>query len=195
MAVKVGNSWVSEAAYAYAQSKVNEKTSDGMLEQLSEKFPDTKFTTNTAPFSSDGLNNLAISPNILKEMENDPDKRLEYEALIYDCNEHMKNMLTTTAGGGKIVSFGFIINKDGTLGAWSISKKENNTSRSRFDLDKNKKETWLDEILEKKKQKRIEEKKQEKKEKQSEMQEKLAEAIKESADKAAAPGTIMDFKV
>ena len=64
MAVKVGNSWVSEAAYAYARSKVSEntcaedKTENSMLNQLSEKYPDINFNTSrTEPRS----NPLALS--------------------------------------------------------------------------------------------------------------------------------------
>lgn len=195
MAVKVGNSWVSEAAYAYAQARVNEnagsegKQENSMLNKLAEKYPDLQFSTNTEPFSGKGRNNIGISPNILKEMENDPDKRLEYEALIYDCNQVIKNMPATTQNGSTIKSFGFIIHPDGGLSAWSISESGGNTKRNKYSLDKNDKDSWLDKILEKKKQKKIEEKKieekrQVKREEQAEMQEKLIEAA----------GSIVDLK-
>ena len=169
MAVKVGNSWVSEAAYEYAKSRVNKNTcavdkkENSMLDKLSEKYPDVQFSTSTQPFSGTGKNNIGIAPNILREMENDPEKRLEYEALIYDCNEVIKNMPDKTQNGTTIKSFGFIINPDGSLGAWSISESGGNTNRSRYSLDKNKKDSWLDKILEKKEQKKIEEKRIEKK--------------------------------
>lgn len=42
---------------------------------------------------------MSIAPNILKEMDCNPDKRLEYEALIYDCNEVIKNMPGKTVTG------------------------------------------------------------------------------------------------
>lgn len=90
MAVKVGNSWVTEAAYAYAKSKVEENTSaegkkgNSMLDKLSEKYPDISFSTSTQPFSGTGKNNIGIAPNILREMENDPDNMLILP--IYDSS-------------------------------------------------------------------------------------------------------------
>ena len=157
MAVIVGNSWVSEAAYNYAKSKVNENTcsedkkENSMLDKLSEKYPDIQFNTSTKPFSGTGKNNISIAPNILKEMENDPDKRMEYEALIYDCNQVIKNMPEKTQNGATIKSFGFIIHADGSLSGWSVSESGGDTNRNRYSLDKNKKDSWYDKILEKKK--------------------------------------------
>lgn len=205
MAVKVGNSWVSEAAYAYAKSKVNETTcaedkkKNSTLDKLSEQYPDLQFSTNTKPFSGTGKNNIGIAPNILKEMENDPEKRLEYEALIYDCNEVIKNMPAKTQNGSKIKSFGFIINSDGGLSAWSISESGGNTNRNRYSLDKNKKDSWLDEILEKKKQKKIEEKKiaeklQIKRKERAELQEKLTKAAGSAKNPTKTAGNTVDLK-
>lgn len=146
MAIKVGNSYVSEAAYAYAKERAANKESRGMMSGLSEKFPDVKFSTNTQPFSADGVNNIAIAPNILKEMENDPEKRLEYEALIYDCSQLIKSKSMNS--DGNIKSFGFIIESNGGLSAWSVSRgNSDNNVKNKFTLDKNKKESWLDKIL------------------------------------------------
>ena len=72
MAVKVGESWVSEEAYAYAQARMKESE---------EK-------------------NISIAPNILKEMENDPEKRMEYEALIYDCVKFQEQFAQTAKQRG-----------------------------------------------------------------------------------------------
>ncbi|MEY8422531.1 DUF6033 family protein [Lachnospiraceae bacterium 38-14] len=128
MAVKVGNSWVTETAYAYAKSKVDENTSsenkkgNSMLDKLSEKYPDIKFSTSTQPFSGTGKNNIGIAPNILREMENDPEKRLEYEALIYDCSQVIKNLPDKMPNGSRLKSFGFIINSDCSLKGWVYPK-------------------------------------------------------------------------
>ena len=51
MPVKVGNSYVSEAAYEFAKA---------------EKFPKLKFSIGTTPFSGSGLNNVAIAPLLRK---------------------------------------------------------------------------------------------------------------------------------
>lgn len=205
MAVKVGNSWVTEAAYAYAKSKVEEsagcenKKGSSMLDELSEKYPDVNFNTSTKPFSGDGKNNISIAPNILKQMENDPDKRLEYEALIYDCNQVIKTMPDKTQNGATIKSFGFIIHADGSLSGWSVSESGGDTNRNRYSLDKNKKDSWLDKILEKKKQKKIEEKKLEekleiKREEQQEIQKKLIEGAGNVRNPLETAGGIVDLK-
>lgn len=147
MAIKVGNSYVSEAAYAYAKERAANKEANGMMNGLAEKFPDVKFSTNTQPFSADGVNNIAIAPNILKEMENDPEKKLEYEALIYDCSQLIKSKSMNPDGNVK--SFGFIIDSKGGLSAWSISEGNSGKNvKNKIILDKNKKESWLDKILE-----------------------------------------------
>lgn len=182
MAVKVGNSWVSEAAYAYAQEKAAERSSGeassgNMLNQLSEKFSDLKFSTNTEPFSSNGKNNMAIAPNILKEMEDDPEKYLEYEALIYDCNNTQKSV----ANREGLISFGFIINSDGSLGSWSVSKANSGNYRNQFKLDKKDKNNWTEQILEKSKLKKAEQKKIEKKKTE---QKKAEQAEEKKAQKA-----------
>ena len=48
MPVKVGNSYVSEAAYEYAKSQTDESAT---LKSLSEKFPNLKFSIGTKPFN------------------------------------------------------------------------------------------------------------------------------------------------
>ena len=159
MAVKVGNSWVSEAAYTYAKARQAEpNTGEGMLSQLSEKYPGTDFSTNTAPFSGKGTHNIAIAPNILKEMEQDPDKRLEYEALVYDCVSLQKTLPETyRQNGSKLQAFGFIIDSKGGLSAWSISQSigSKDKSASQCRLPKQDKKSWLPRILPKKKESQI----------------------------------------
>ena len=105
MPVKVGNSYVSEAAYEYAKAQ----TDDGAtLKSLAEKFPNLKFSIGTKPFSGSGLNNVAIAPNILREMEENPDKKLEYEALLYDVAN-----LSPPPSAMNIKSQGVIIDSNG----------------------------------------------------------------------------------
>lgn len=151
MAVKVGNSWVSEAAYAYAQQNMqsnNQKKSD-ILKSLSEKFSETKFSMNTTPFQSTGTNNIAISSNILKQMADDPDKQLEYEALIYDCANLQKSS-GSSFSNSNIKAQGFIINSDGSLSSWSISESKGSKNKYSSLLSKNDKSSWLSIITGKK---------------------------------------------
>ena len=86
MAVKVGNSWVSETALTYAKAKSGSGTSVS-LKALSDRYPGVNFTTNTQNFSQKGTNKIKIAPNIMVQIQNDPDKSVEYEALIYDCSQ------------------------------------------------------------------------------------------------------------
>ena len=115
MAVKVGNSYVTESALAYAQSRVDEK-SGGVLNDLSKEFKDVNFSVGTQPFGGSGTNNISIAPNILRQMANDPDKKLEYEALIYDCNNALKN----SANRPGLKAQGFVIDGKGELSMWAI---------------------------------------------------------------------------
>ena len=157
MPVKIGNSYVSEVAYNYAKFKVDaaketetqEKKSTGgmsVLSDLKEQYKNLNFSTNTAPFSAKGTNNLAISPKILKQMEEDPEKRMEYEALIYDCNEVLNR---PTRDG--IKAQGMIINDDGSLGMWGIGVSTDNGGNNKTHtlLDKNK--PLLEQLKKKKK--------------------------------------------
>ena len=124
MAVKVGNSYVSESALSYAQSQVSKNSSsksNNIITSLSNQFKDVDFGIGTQPFNGKGTNNISISPNILRQMADDPDKRLEYEALIYDCNQTLKNNAKSRPD---VVASGFIIENDGGLRMWSISKGE-----------------------------------------------------------------------
>lgn len=63
MAVKVGNSWVSEAALSYAKVKADSGES-ATLNGLLDRYPGVNFSTNTQAFSQKGTNNIQITPII-----------------------------------------------------------------------------------------------------------------------------------
>lgn len=163
MAVKVGNSWVSEAALAYAKGKVD-SGAEATLQDLTDRYPGVNFTTNTQAFSQSGTNNIQIAPNILAQMKNDPDKRMEYEALIYDCAQLIYDgKMSQASKGFHVKAAGTIINADGSLSGWAITESDDGRQvKNKTKLDKKKKETWADKILEKQKEKRAKEKKAEK---------------------------------
>ena len=117
MAVKIGNSYVTETAAAYAQSRIGEK-SENVLSDLQKQFKDVNFGVGTQPFGGSGTNNITIAPNILRQMANDPEKRLEYEALIYDCDNALKN----SANRPNLKAQGFVIDGKGELTMWAISQ-------------------------------------------------------------------------
>ncbi|MBQ1915210.1 MAG: hypothetical protein II178_08340 [Selenomonadaceae bacterium] len=128
MPVRIGNSYVSEAAAQFAQKAKSEDAEKGKkksdtLGELSEKFPGLKFSVGTKPFQGSGMGNVSIAPNILKEMENDPAKREEYEALLYDVQQTTSE-IQTKRGDMTIKAQGWIIDKDGGLSSWSIGVSE-----------------------------------------------------------------------
>ena len=156
MAVKVGNSWVSEKALTYAKAKADSGASV-TLKGLSDRYPNINFSTNTQPFSQKGTNNIQIAPSILAQMQNNPEKRLEYEALIYDCAQLSYSGQINS--NGHIKAAGTIINADGSVSGWSISQDDaGNEVKHKTKLDKTKKDTWADKLKEKQNEKRAQEK-------------------------------------
>ena len=152
MPVKVGNSYVSEAAYSYAAARANDETEkSGVMKSLAEKFPNLKFSMGTTPFSGTGTNNVSISPKILKQMEKDPEKRMEYEALIYDIAQ---TEVGTYPAGRKLKSHGFIIGDDGGLRSWSISTSDDGTHRSQSSVRRSNKKNWWQQLLDAPKKKK-----------------------------------------
>lgn len=161
MAVKVGNSWVSEAALSYAKVKADSGES-ATLNGLLDRYPGVNFSTNTQAFSQKGTNNIQIAPIIMAQMQNNPDKRIEYEALIYDCAKLISSgAMDWAPAGSHVKAAGTIINADGSVSGWAITEDDNgDESREKTKLDKDKRDTWEKKILEMHKQKRIKEKKE-----------------------------------
>ncbi|MCR5031205.1 MAG: DUF6033 family protein [Selenomonadaceae bacterium] len=198
MPVKVGNSYVTEAALAFAQKSAAEsvdkekakgKGTSGVLAELSEKFPKLKFTVGTQPFSGSGKGNVAIAPNILKEMENDPAKREEYEALLYDVQQCTEGMSMTRPNGNKLKAHGWIIHKDGGLSAWSIGSSEGGGSKPEASgrVNRSSKKAWWQSLLDEMKEREEARKKRVKKRKigVAEKPTSLTETLKQQQEEAA----------
>lgn len=138
MNVKIGNSYVSQAAATFAKNSSDDDKN--ILKNLREKFPNLKISVGTAPFSGSGTNNLSISPKILQEMQNNPDKKIEYEALIFD-------IASQNVSSPNLKSHGFIITDDGGLRGWGISRHDD---KKNSPLNKKNKNYWLESLLPKK---------------------------------------------
>ena len=198
MPVRVGNSYVTEAALAFAQKSAAEsvdkekakgKGTSGVLAELSEKFPKLKFTVGTQPFSGSGKGNVAIAPNILKEMENDPAKREEYEALLYDVQQCTEGMSMTRPNGNKLKAHGWIIHEDGGLSAWSIGSSEGGGSKPEASgrVNRSSKKAWWQSLLDEMKEREEARKKRVKKGKigVAEKPTSLTETLKQQQEEAA----------
>lgn len=158
MPVKVGGSYVSEAAYSFAKAQATDNTENsGVMKSLAEKFPNLKFSVGTAPFSGTGMNNVSISPKILKQMETDPEKRMEYEALIYDIAH--TDVQSGRAPEHKLKAHGFIIENDGGLRSWGISEYNDGNRRQQSHIKRSDKKNWWQEMLGKPTKKSSKEKK------------------------------------
>ena len=140
MAVKICQSYVSEAALSFAKNNFEEGDKN-ILKDLREKFPNLKISVGTSSFSGSGTNNLSISPKILKEMQENPDKKIEYEALIYD-------IASQNFSQPGLKSHGFIIDDKGGLRGWGISEHDD---RKNIFLNKKDKKSWLEKLLPEKK--------------------------------------------
>ncbi|MCM1083175.1 MAG: DUF6033 family protein [Clostridium sp.] len=194
MAVKIGNSYVSQQAYDYAKAKINSEQSQGsetssVLQDLSKKYPETTFAVGTQPFSGKGTNNISIAPNILRKMENDPEARLEYEALIYDCANFLKDA-PTRHGNSTEIARGYIIGEDGGLRMWGISRSDGGEKAKTYKkVEKDELKEQLKKIREKKAiEKKAAKKAAEKKAAEKRIEEKTAEKItaeKKSEQKTA----------
>ncbi|MDE5926029.1 MAG: hypothetical protein K2N75_05630 [Helicobacter sp.] len=140
MAVQMSDIYVSQAAYDYVKSQrfseakesentdSNNPNANSLLSELAKKYSNFKFNANT----QQGLNNLSIAPNILQEMAQDPKVREKYEALIYDINELAKNPLRKNLLGGEIEASGFVINADGSVSGWSISRSKSESNEKSY---------------------------------------------------------------
>lgn len=198
MPVRVGNSYVTEAALAFAQKSVAEsvdkektkgKGTSGVLADLAEKFPKLKFTVGTRPFSGSGMGNVAISPKILREMEKDPAKREEYEALLYDVQQCTDEMSMTRADGSKVKAHGWIIHEDGGLSSWSISVSEGGGRKPEASgrVNRSSKKAWWQSLIDEMKERDEARKKRVKKGKigVAEKPTSLTETLKQQQEEAA----------
>lgn len=62
-----------------------------------------------------GMNNIAIAPNVLEEMANNPEKAAHYEKIIDDFFASQSMVKAQMAAGGfEIQSYGVVIHPDGT---------------------------------------------------------------------------------
>lgn len=65
-------------------------------------------------------------------MQNNPDKRIEYEALIYDCAKLISSgAMDWAPAGSHVKAAGTIINADGSVSGWAITEDDNGDERAK----------------------------------------------------------------
>lgn len=126
-----------QQTYSVENTKQNgnvRKTTADELAYLSKKYDGFSFVAaNFKPgmrYGSNKTTNVAISPEFLKKMANNPELEEEYEKEIANMqvlDEQRRQRITSD--GGTVVAMGWAIDKDGGISCWSISKHDDRRSR------------------------------------------------------------------
>ena len=161
------------------------KTAADELKYLSKKYGGYTFAAaNFQPgmrYGSNKTTNVAISPDFLQKMANDPELEEEYEKEIANMQAlDAQRRQRIESGGGTVVAMGWAIDKDGGISCWSIGKYDD--SRSKVTSPNEYGAKIRQQKAEKKKtEEKIAEKKKEKAEQKEALEEKLKAAREEKA--------------
>lgn len=105
------------------------KTAADELAYLTKKYDGYSFIganyTYGMQYGSKSTTNVAISPQFLVKMANDPELEKEYEGYLADMprlDEQFDH--SVEAGGWHVVAKGWFIDKDGGIGGWCITQKD-----------------------------------------------------------------------
>lgn len=155
------------------------QTTEEYLSYLRRKYSDVNITV--ADFSSDrqlksymlscsGYNNIAISSSMIEKMASDPATAAKYEKIIADVPDQGKQFKKEVeATGSELIACGTVIDKNGNVSYWGISRTETENPGTGY---KEKVQKQLEEKrAEKKKKEKAEKKKAERKEAQEKQQE------------------------
>lgn len=141
MAMEIGSNY-THAAYSGKKTAENtaaqktaesdnapRKTAAGELAYLSKKYDGYSFIganyTYGMQYGSKSTTNVAISPQFLAKMANDPELEKEYESYIADMPRLDEQFdRSVEAGGWHVVAKGWFIDKDGGIGGWCITQKD-----------------------------------------------------------------------
>lgn len=159
------------------------KTAIDELSYLSEKYSDFNFVAANyrqgMRYGTMATTNIAISPQFLKKMADNPGLEKEYESYFEGMQKlDQENIRTHEARGRRMVAQGWAIDKNGGISRWGISEPTDKRHHGQEMADYANK--IRDQKLEKKReQAKIEEKRQTSRKEKEKLQEKLDEAGKE----------------
>ena len=172
----------SNSASTKGSSGLSETAQD-YLSELRQKYSDVNITVadfsnleqrKAYMFSSSGSNNIAISSNIVEKMATDPAAAAKYEKVIAEVpglGERFKKEIE--AMGGEQIASGTVIDKNGKVTYWGISKAKPVENPGTVYKEKVQKQ-----LEEKRAKKKEEERLQEKRLEQAETAEQLLEKLK-----------------
>lgn len=164
-------------------SSTTKKTAADELSYLSQKYSDFTFVAANYQqgmrYGTMATTNIAVSPQFLKKMADNPELEKEYESYFEGMQKlDEENIRTHEARGRRMVAHGWAIDKNGGISRWGISEPTNKRHYGQKMTD------YANKIREqksekKREQEKIEEKRQASREEKEKLQEKLSEAGKE----------------
>lgn len=171
---------VNETDKANVEVKSTRKTAADELTYLSKKFDGYSFVAGNYSqgmrYGSATTTNVAISPQFLTKMANNPKLEDEYVKEISNMKALDEDFERGQAARGwRVVDQGWAIDKNGEISSWAITTKDPN-AKSHLQKMSEQSDKIREQNLEKKKQqKEIEEKRKVSKEEKAELQEKMQE--------------------
>lgn len=159
------------------------KTAADELAYLSKKYDGYSFIganyTYGMLYGSKSTTNVAISPQFLAKMANDPELEKEYEGYLAEMPRLDEQFdRSVEAGGWHVVAKGWFIDKDGGIGGWCITQKDDTKSYLET-LSENAEKIQKQKEEAKQEKAELEEKRMADREAQELLQEKIEEAGKE----------------
>lgn len=124
---------VSSAGTNNTSQTKSKRTAADELAYLSKKYDGYSFIganyTYGMQYGSKSTTNVAISPQFLAKMANDPDLEKEYEGYLAEMPRLDEQFdRSVEAGGWHVVAKGWFIDKDGGIGGWCITQKDDTKS-------------------------------------------------------------------
>lgn len=150
MAIQVGTNPAHDTTHTITQQKVHGQSGASIsIQSLSEEYPGVSFLTEPTQQGNGAdadaiLYSVSIPASLFSQMESNPEKRVEIEALIQDCVNAMKKSVRDLAGRGiEVTSCGTDLDDDGNPTMHSFVKTGDNTARKfSVSLPKNNKNNW-----------------------------------------------------
>ena len=164
-------------------NSTTKKTAADELSYLSKKYSDFTFVAANYQqgmrYGTIATTNIAVSPQFLKKMADNPELEKEYESYFEGMQKlDEENIRIHEARGRRMVAQGWAIDKNGGISRWGISEPTNKRHYGQEMTD------YANKIREqksekKREQEKIDEKRQASREEKEKLQEKLSETGKE----------------
>ena len=134
MGMRIDSSYINYPVSRSTQTDTTRKSANDELSYLQDKFKDYSFVAANfrqgMRYGSNATTNVALSPQFLKKMANNPKLAEEDEkeiANMKSCDQRCRANIS--ARGDKLVADGWAIDKDGGISRWSIGTHDDRTAR------------------------------------------------------------------